>query len=86
MGGILAKSSLMGSSALVKIGIGFNLNNEHPTECLNKILKERNMTSWTPEMFIARFLNHFEVLIEQLTDPSGLEPFLVEFQDVWMHR
>ena len=86
MGGILAKSSLMGNSAFLKIGIGFNLNNEHPTKCLNQILNGRNLESWTPEMFIAKFFNHFETQLEQLTGPNGLDSFLEEFQEVWMHR
>jgi len=86
IGGILAKSSLMGSSAFLKIGVGFNLNNEYPTNCLNKILLEKGFPIWSPEEFVAKFLNHFELYISQLTEPNGVDEFLSEFKENWMHK
>jgi len=76
----------MGNAAFVKIGVGFNLNNEHPTSCLNKILLERGFPTWSSEEFVAKFLNHFEIYISRLTEPNGVDDFLNEFKENWMHK
>ena len=61
LGGILAKTSLMGDSAFLKIGVGFNLDNEHPTSSLNKALRESKMPMWSSIIVIIRCA-HFYVL------------------------
>ena len=71
----------------ISIGVGFNLSNEHPTDCLNKILRERNLPEWTSEIFIAKFMNNFEAILLKLnTNPTDLKQFLDEFQENWMHK
>jgi biotin-(acetyl-CoA carboxylase) ligase len=64
-------------------GVGFNVNNEHPTISLNKILKENNLPTWTIEEFIARFMNQFEKFLPMLTEGSK---FLTEVENNWMHE
>ena len=83
--GILVKSSIFGNLLGVKIGVGFNINNEHPTECLNRILREKGLSEWTNEIFLAKFLNHFEPLVEQLKTPHGFKSVLDGYQENWLH-
>jgi biotin-(acetyl-CoA carboxylase) ligase len=64
-------------------GVGFNVNNEHPTISLNKILKENNLPTWTIEEFIARFMNQFEKFLPMLIEGST---FLTEVENNWMHE
>jgi hypothetical protein len=63
--------------------VGFNLNNEHPTISLNKILNENDLPSWTSEEFIARFMNQFEIFLPKLIEGSE---FLDEIKNNWMHE
>jgi biotin--protein ligase len=89
LGGVLVKSSLLGSLIQIKIGVGFNLSNQHPTESLNKILRANGMPEWSSELFLARFLTHFEHCVHLLDNsarPEALHEFLNDFQDHWMHR
>lgn len=84
IGGILARSSFMGDQIFAKIGIGFNLNNEHPTECLNKILRENGLPEWKSEMFIAKFLNEFYDCFQKIN--SNVNEFIKDFQSNWLHE
>lgn len=88
IGGILVKSSIMGSQIGLKIGIGFNLDNKHPTKCLNSILRENNLPECSQEVFLANFLNFFESyvhLLSQANFNSWLR-FSTEFQQNWIHQ
>jgi biotin--protein ligase len=85
IGGILVESSILGSTLGVKIGVGLNINNKEPTDCLNRILRERKLTEWTIETFLAEFLKHFEILIEQLKTPHGINYVLSAYQENWKH-
>ncbi|CAF0989299.1 unnamed protein product [Brachionus calyciflorus] len=88
LGGVLVKSSLMGSQIGLKIGIGFNLDNEHPTECLNSILKEKNLPFCSQEVFLANFFNNFENCLNLLSESTfnSLLKFTIDFQDNWIHQ
>lgn len=88
LGGVLVKSSLMGNQIGLKIGIGFNLNNQHPTECLNSILKEKKLPECSQEVFLANFFNFFEsyiFLLSENTFNSWLK-FSADFQQNWIHQ
>jgi len=85
IGGILVESSKLGSSYVVKIGLGLNISNEKPTDCLNRILRENGLIEWTIEQFLAKFLNHFEPLVEQLKTPHGFKLVLDGYQENWLH-
>lgn len=88
LGGILVKSSFMGYQQNIKIGVGFNLSNEHPTDCLNLELRKLKLNEWTNEQFIAKFLNEFEQILTKISSlmPSDINMFLNEYQDNWLHK
>jgi biotin--protein ligase len=89
LGGVLVKSSVMGNLVNVKIGVGFNIDNEHPTECLNKVLRDRGLSAaWTCEMFVARFMNSFEQLLTLLATSNSFSvaEFCSLFQNDWLHK
>jgi biotin-(acetyl-CoA carboxylase) ligase len=77
----------MGNQVNVKIGVGLNLNNAHPTECLNKVLREANLTEWSNEIFIAKFMNHFEENLKTLAKPNekSLKNFISLLEKHWLH-
>ena len=83
--GILVKSSIFGELLSVKIGVGFNINNQHPTECLNRILREKGLGEWSNELFLAKFLNNLEPLVEQLKTVNGFNRVLNDYQENWLH-
>jgi biotin--protein ligase len=83
--GILVKSSIFGELLSVKIGVGFNINNQHPTECLNRILREKGLSEWSNELFLAKFLNNLEPLVEQLKTVNGFNRVLNDYQENWLH-
>ena len=86
VGGILVKSSIMGDEIFLKIGVGLNVSNQHPTVCLNRVMTEHSLPEWTIEEFIARFANQFESLLPKLTHASSLNDFLAEVQHNWLHK
>lgn len=88
LGGVLVKSSLMGNQIGLKIGIGFNLNNQHPTKCLNSILREKKLPECSQEVFLANFLNFFESYISLLSEASfnSWLKFSSDFQQNWIHQ
>jgi len=75
----------MGDQMFVKIGVGFNLSNSHPTECLNKILNEHNLPEWKREKFIAKFMNQFEDCFMKINKTNNLNEFINDFQKYWLH-
>ena len=79
----------MGQKIQVKLGVGFNISNQHPTECLNRILAANGLSEWPRELFLARFLNKFDAYVNQLgnvRDPTALPRFLAEFEQHWIHK
>jgi biotin-(acetyl-CoA carboxylase) ligase len=79
----------MGDEINAKLGVGFNLDNQHPTQCLNRILKDTfdHVEPWTFEQFIAKFLNNFEKQLKQLSSNKvdNLNDFIEEYQNNWLH-
>ncbi len=85
--GVLVKSSMLGQLQNVKIGVGFNLNNEHPSgECLNSKLRKLNRREWQPEEFVAKVLNEFEAVIHELSVCRSLDRFLDDYKAHWIHK
>ena len=60
------------------------MDNTHPTECLNKILRENNLTEWRREHLIAKFLNQFDIYYNMIN--TNLNQFIEEFQNNWLHK
>lgn len=72
--------------SIYKKGVGLNVSNRHPTVCLNKIMAEHGLPEWSIEEFIARFTNHFEMLLPKLTHSPTVTDFLTEVQNNWLHK
>jgi biotin--protein ligase len=86
IGGILVKSAIMADTLTAQIGIGVNIDNDHPTLCLNSILKELNLEKFTVEKFISKCLNRFEYQIDKLRYGLNLEQFTKNYEQHWIHR
>jgi biotin--protein ligase len=88
LGGILVEicsSPILDNTLRVKIGVGFNVNNQEPTDCLNRILRERGLPEWSIEKFLAKCLNNLKPLIEQLEIENGITSVLNDYQENWLH-
>ncbi|XP_075449893.1 biotin--protein ligase isoform X2 [Ascaphus truei] len=90
LGGVLVNSTLMGNTFHILIGCGFNVNNSHPTICINDLIMEQNKkykTNIEPlrvDYLIARAVTTLEKLINafQKDGPNGVLPVYYKY---WVH-
>jgi len=83
LGGILAKSSIMGKKVQVLIGCGINVENWQPTTCLN------DLTDWEEKMtrgeLMARVINKLEVIMTQYENPVERDDVIQRYYSHWLH-
>ena len=84
MGGILTKTSVMGSEAVVNIGVGFNLSNEKPTVSLNEILRAKGISEIGREVYLAEVFNQLESLLEAFEMDEN--SFYDAYHRSWIHQ
>ncbi|XP_023176975.2 biotin--protein ligase isoform X3 [Drosophila hydei] len=91
IGGLVVKTTLLGSQAIVNIGCGINLNNSKPTLCINDLIKEYNMripNAKLPllkyEIFIAMIFNEMERILAEVQN-ENFESFYALYYDLWLH-
>jgi biotin-(acetyl-CoA carboxylase) ligase len=73
------------------VGMGVNLDNEHPTVSVNQLIRERNRSNpdvataatISRERFLARTLNNVEVLLATLESEQGLKQVLELYHQYW---
>lgn len=91
IGGVIVNSSCMNALFKVTIGLGVNLNNEKPTECLNSLIQQHNarnccaLPELSMEEALAETINSIEFLVD-LFQEKGVEEFKKEYYTYWMHR
>jgi len=80
IGGILVDSETSGALIVMNIGVGVNVDNDHPTTCLNSVTKG----IFTRELLLIHYLNAFEDLFVQLKTqgPAGLQTL---YEERWYH-
>ncbi|XP_023297567.2 biotin--protein ligase isoform X3 [Lucilia cuprina] len=90
IGGLVVKTTLMGTNAIVNIGCAINLDNRKPTICLNDMIRDYNsanqqkLPSIKYEMLLALMFNEIERLIE-LVQTGEFETFYQLYYDLWLH-
>ncbi|XP_037815457.1 biotin--protein ligase isoform X2 [Lucilia sericata] len=90
IGGLVVKTTLMGTNAIVNIGCAINLDNRKPTICLNDMIRDYNsanqqkLPSIKYEMLLALMFNEIERLIE-LVQTGDFETFYQLYYDLWLH-
>ncbi|GAB4861381.1 ATP-dependent 5'-3' DNA helicase hcs1 [Ancistrocladus abbreviatus] len=86
VGGILCTSTYKSMKFNVSAGIGLNVDNRHPTTCLNAILQE--LTSMSCQLqredIIASFFNKFEKFFD-LFIHQGFQPLEELYYNTWLH-
>jgi len=91
IGGVIVNTSLWKDSFIVNIGLGVNISNEKPTQCLNQLIDEYNKETgaslriFTIEEIIAQTVNEIEMFVECM-QKEGLAMFLEEYYKYWLHR
>lgn len=78
LGGLLVKSSILGSNMVVCCGAGLNLSNEKPLPGI-EILTGSKITR---EIFLAKVFNDLETKLSQLKDGSWRD----DYYSVWCHK
>lgn len=91
IGGVIVNTSLWKDSFIVNIGLGVNISNAKPTQCLNQLIGECNKETgaslriFTIEEMLARTVNEIELFVECI-QKEGLAMFLEEYYKYWLHR
>lgn len=85
LGGVIVKTSLMSNVYQVRIGVGVNTANNHPTICLNSIFRQLDLEEWSCEKFIAKTLNRFEYHLNELKTSTGLNKLIENYERYWLH-
>jgi len=88
------ESKIEGQKAIVNIGIGINVSNNHPTVCLSSLMchtvtsaLENDKKGKSPirvETVIAKTLTKFEELLEKI-EKEPVERILELYQQNWIH-
>jgi len=91
IGGIIVNSSLWQNNFKITIGLGVNVSNEKPTDCLNSLVRGYNAAhgEQLPELEIedvmAGTLNEIESLVKSF-QKDGVEMFKREYYKYWLHE
>lgn len=91
IGGVIVNTACMHGQFKVTIGLGVNVDNEKPTECLNSLIRQHNMKQGCDlpvlkmEEALAETINSIEYLVE-LFQEKGVDEFKKEYYRYWMHR
>ena len=80
IGGVLVNCSSSGDTVKLCIGIGINVNNDHPTVCLSSLLDNKLSTL----TLAAEICNAFEEELE-LFNTEGHEQFVRRYCEAWLH-
>lgn len=84
VGGILLQSrSLSDHSFAVTVGVGLNVENDHPTTSL-RALMSKDAADISREVVLARFFNVFEPMFREFLT-HGFEQYLAEYRSLWLH-
>uniref|UniRef100_A0A1I8QBH0 BPL/LPL catalytic domain-containing protein n=1 Tax=Stomoxys calcitrans TaxID=35570 RepID=A0A1I8QBH0_STOCA len=90
IGGLMVRTTLNGTNAIVNIGCGINLDNSKPTICVNDMIREynhanqKNLPLLKYEQFIAMMFNEIEQLVE-LIQNGDFDKFYKIYYDLWLH-
>ncbi|TRY60840.1 hypothetical protein DNTS_026780 [Danionella cerebrum] len=90
IGGVLLRSSLMGSTYTVMIGCGFNVSNSSPTLCINELVRRLNQdqSETLPELQIEQLMGRSITLLEKFIEEfqnQGPEALLNRYYSRWLH-
>ncbi|XP_047127959.1 biotin--protein ligase isoform X1 [Hydra vulgaris] len=90
IGGVITSSSLFNNEFKVILGMGVNIANDKPTECLNSYLKEYclenrvNLPELLIEDVLATTLNTMEILVDMF-QLKGVDALKELYYNYWMH-
>ena len=84
LGGVIAKSSFMGSKLSVTIGAGINLDNKLPTNSLNNIIRSQGRPELRQETLLAETFNKLEFLISEC-NKGKMAAVLELYYKYWLH-
>uniref|UniRef100_A0A7S3ECY7 BPL/LPL catalytic domain-containing protein n=1 Tax=Rhodosorus marinus TaxID=101924 RepID=A0A7S3ECY7_9RHOD len=80
---IINSTSISNQEFLATVGVGVNVENDHPTTCLRSIaLGDPQIV--TRELVLANFFNHFEPMFYDFLE-NGFCMFLEEYRSLWLH-
>merc|ERR1719219_2424074 len=84
LGGVIAKSSFMGSKLSVTVGAGINLDNKLPTNSLNNIIRDQGRRELKQETLLAETFNKLEFFISECNQ-GRLAAVLELYYKYWLH-
>ena len=85
LGGVIAKGTFVRDDFIITIGAGLNLNNEHPTKCVNHVVEENGKDRISQEELLANTFNVLEDLIDKCNDGKFAEVEALYYK-YWLHE
>lgn len=91
IGGLIVKTTILGTKIIANLGCAMNLDNEKPTTCINSMIREYNTTNCTNlplvkyEEFVAMTFNEIERLLE-VVQSGDFEYFYELYYTQWLHE
>ncbi|XP_023345768.1 biotin--protein ligase [Eurytemora carolleeae] len=85
LGGVIANSSFLGSTIIVNIGCGVNLNNLEPTISVNNILSGLGSAPISREAYLSVLFNTLENLID-LYNQGNQDILFQRYYKYWLHE
>ncbi|CAI5948484.1 unnamed protein product [Closterium sp. NIES-65] len=86
VGGVLCTSSYRNRAFDVTVGIGLNVNNAHPTTCINAALQAAcpSAAPVSHEALLAALLNRLHSLLS-VFEQQGFKPLEADYLQRWLH-
>ena len=91
IGGVVTSSTLFNNNFKITLGMGINIDNEKPTECLNSYLQEycSENSVFLPKLCVedvlAGTLSTMELLVDMFQS-KGVDPLKELYYHYWIHR
>ena len=89
VGGLIVNCSLSADQRFLSVFVGFgvNVDNNEPTDYLNRILKEDydSKTRLTTGAVISKVINNFKTLADSIKTPDNFKTVQEQYINKWMH-
>lgn len=81
IGGILINSQFIDGQFVLVVGAGVNINNSHPTTCINDLLKDKISIETAMALIAGRLEKMWSVFSR-----TGFGEYLDDYYEAWLHR
>lgn len=85
IGGVLVRSTMFRNTCVATVGCGVNVDNPHPTQCINKLIHSMGVNvSLSCEEVLALSISEFDRLVQEFQQ-NGPKAFINLYHKYWIH-